>query len=154
MGAIPEEHDQSCRDESDPGEGRIPDLGEEVLDGTVLLVDDDSTVLDVGRRMLEKADLRVVVASDGSEAVEIFSQSPNEFDCVLLDLTMPRMNGPETLEALRRIREDIPVILSSGYFKEELEARFGDRGFDDFIQKPYQWAALCSLVRRALKSAS
>ena len=67
---------------------------------------------------------------------------------------MPGMNGPETLEALRRIRADIPVILSSGYFKEELESRFGDRGFDDFIQKPYQWAELCSLVSRALKSAS
>ena len=106
--------------------------------GTVLLVDDDETILGIGRLMLERLGFSVLTAGDGQEAVEIFRFRGKEIALVLLDLTMPRMNGEEAFRELRRIDPDVRVVLSSGYSEQEIAARFAGRGLAGFIQKPYQ----------------
>ncbi|MCP4674047.1 MAG: response regulator [Deltaproteobacteria bacterium] len=104
---------------------------------TVLLVDDEETVRTVGRQMCEQLGLKVTTAEDGREALKLFSRDPNRFDCVILDLTMPHMNGEETFLEMRRIRGDIRIVLSSGYSEHDLISRFKGQNLSGFIQKPY-----------------
>jgi two-component system cell cycle sensor histidine kinase/response regulator CckA len=122
--------------------------------GTVLLVDDEETVRDVGTRMLEEAGLTVVTAADGPEAVEVYAGRADEIGCVVLDLTMPRMSGEETLRQLRRIRSDVRVVLSSGHSEQEVIGRFEGRGIVGFVQKPYLVSRLVSQVGIALRGPS
>jgi len=104
---------------------------------TVLVVDDEDTVRHVGRRMLEKLGFEVMTASEGREALEIFKDHGDQIACVLLDLTMPFMDGQECFREIRRIRQDVPVILSSGYNEQDATQRFVGKGLAGFIQKPY-----------------
>ncbi len=120
--------------------------------GTVLIVDDEKTVIDVGKRMLEKIGFSVITAGDGQEAVEIFRGRSNEIDCVLLDLTMPRMNGEECFFELRKIRKDIRVVIYSGYSEEENAQRFLDLGVNEFLQKPFRLKALKNKMRKVFES--
>ena len=121
--------------------------------GAVLLVDDDEAVRQVGQRMLEKMGFTVVPAGDGRDAVKIFREHEADFVCVLLDLTMPHMDGEETFRELRRIRGDVRVILSSGYNEQEVVNRFPGKVLAGFIQKPYQAAALMETMRDVLDPA-
>jgi PAS domain S-box-containing protein len=105
---------------------------------TVMLVDDQETVRSVAELMLRMMGITVVVAEDGQQAIEIFKKEPGKFDCILLDLTMPYLDGDETFQIMRRIRPDICVLLSSGYNKQDLINRFRGRGLAGFVQKPYQ----------------
>lgn len=81
--------------------------------GTVLVVDDEPRVRQIAAEILERMGLSVMMA-DGSEAVDVFRQRHDEIAIVLLEFTMPRMNGAGTYTALREICADVPVILSSG----------------------------------------
>jgi CheY-like chemotaxis protein len=105
---------------------------------TILLVDDEETVRVVGGRMLKHIGFEVVIACDGREALALYGQHAERIGCVLLDLTMPHMDGEEAFRQLRRIREDLPILLSSGYNEQEVLSRFAGRGYAGFIQKPYQ----------------
>ncbi len=118
--------------------------------GTILLVDDDSGVRGVTLRLLERLGYCVLAAKDGPEALEVFERHQEEITCVLLDLTMPRMDGEATFAALRKIRSDAAVVLSSGYSEVELEERFGDTGIAGFIQKPYDLESLRMKLARVL----
>ena len=88
------------------------------------MVEDTEQVRKLGVRMLELMGCEVLAAKDGVEGVEIFRERPDEIGFVLCDLTMPRMDGWKTLEALRKIRPDIRVILASGY--DEASVMSGD----------------------------
>jgi PAS domain S-box-containing protein len=110
--------------------------------GRVLLVDDEDTIRELGQQMLECIGLEVVTASDGREALSVYERERDAIDLVLLDLTMPHMDGGETLHELRRIDPDVRVVMSSGYSTHEMEARFADRGLLGIIQKPYSLAEL------------
>jgi two-component system cell cycle sensor histidine kinase/response regulator CckA len=118
--------------------------------GTILLVDDQTTVVQVGKRMLERTGFEVFTATGGREALDIFRRHSDEIDCVLLDLTMPDLGGEETFEALHRIRADVPVILASGYDQDEVERRFAGKGFAGFIHKPYGLKKLTAKIRGVL----
>jgi PAS domain S-box-containing protein len=118
--------------------------------GTVLLVDDDQVVRAVGSQMQNALGFSVKTARDGDEAVRIFEQHGGELACVILDLTMPRLDGEATFHALRRIRDDVPVILSSGYNEQEITNRFVGGGLAGFIQKPYQLETLRARLEQAL----
>jgi len=120
-------------------------------EGIVLLVDDEETVRTVGRQMLEKAGFQVLTAVDGREAVKIFENQADEISCVLLDLTMPNMDGEETFRELHRIKDSVCVILSSGYNEQEAVNRFTQSGLAGFIQKPYQYAHLTQKLREVLE---
>jgi len=105
--------------------------------GTVLLVDDEEEVRIVAKRMLERFGLTVLTASDGHEALDVFRARPGDVDLVILDLTMPRLDGEETFRELRRIAPDISVLLSTGYNEQTVAARFTGQGLAGFLQKPY-----------------
>lgn len=118
--------------------------------GTVLLVDDEETVRTVGRHMLEYLGYPVLIANDGVEAVAVFRARAAEIACVILDLTMPNMDGKEAFGELRRLRPDLPIILSSGYNEMEVTERFAGKGVAGFIQKPYRSSELSAVLRSAL----
>jgi len=106
--------------------------------GLILLVDDEEPVRDLCRRMLEYIGFEVATAGDGREALEVFKKHGNRIRCVLLDLTMPYMDGGETFAELRRLDPGVRVILCSGYNEQTLTHRFFEKGLSGFIQKPYQ----------------
>ncbi|MCX5752378.1 MAG: PAS domain S-box protein [Candidatus Krumholzibacteria bacterium] len=118
--------------------------------GTMLLVDDEEMVRAVAKRMLEQLGFSVLLATNGAEAIEIFRASLGTIACVVLDLTMPRMDGIETLAALRAISSDVKVILSSGYSEHEISKRFAGKGFSGFIEKPYRISELGDRLRNVL----
>lgn len=105
--------------------------------GVVLVVDDEPTVCEIARDMLGEIGLIVLTASDGHQAVEVFRENIERISCVLLDLTMPGLDGIETFLEMRRLRPDVKVILSSGYNEQDVTQRLVDKGLAGFIQKPY-----------------
>jgi two-component system cell cycle sensor histidine kinase/response regulator CckA len=118
--------------------------------GTVLLVDDEEMVRAVAKRMLEHLGFSVLLASDGVEALEVFRAHLGKISMVILDLTMPRMDGIETLAALHGISGDVKVMLSSGYSEHEISKRFAGKGFSGFIEKPYRISELGDKLRDML----
>ena len=118
--------------------------------GTVLVVDDEEAVRLVARTALQAAGYEVLVAADGHEGVEVLRGHADEVAIVLLDLTMPRLGGQEALDAMRAIRPDVPVILSSGFSAQEAAARFGSREVAGFLQKPYRASQLVERIGQAL----
>ncbi|MFO0843301.1 MAG: PAS domain S-box protein [Gemmataceae bacterium] len=105
--------------------------------GTVLVVDDEPTIRDLARRALEPAGFWVLEAGDGAEGLELFRQHRQEVVAVLLDLTMPRMDGLEALRGLRLLQADVPVLVMSGYSETEVSTRFAGLGANGFLQKPF-----------------
>lgn len=118
--------------------------------GTVLLADDEETIRDLGKRMLERLGFDVVTAADGRQAVEEFARQPDAFSCIILDFTMPRMDGEEAFREMRRIRKGVRVLISSGYNENEISQRFAGKGIAGFIQKPYQLAGLSEKLKGIL----
>ena len=106
--------------------------------GAVLMIDDDADVLQVGERMLERLGFQVLTTPDAAEAIEIFKKLAANLDCVLINLTMPKMDGVELFHKLREIRENIPIIICSGYTEEQVMNRFRENKPEGFIQKPYR----------------
>lgn len=118
--------------------------------GTILLVDDDASVRKVGRRMLESLGFSVLLANDGREALEIFRARRGEVACVILDLTMPVMDGGEAFQELHGIDPNVVVLLSSGYNEQETMEQFEGTGLAGFIQKPYHVPLLEEKLRQVL----
>lgn len=116
--------------------------------GAVLLVDDEDLIRDLGRRVLERAGYSVLLAADGVQALEIYRARPGAIQLVVLDLTMPRLGGEETLRELRQLDPAARVILSSGYAADEARNRFN--GAAGFLQKPYRPSDLLASVRSVL----
>ena len=101
-------------------------------------------------RMLAVLGFEVVAAADGEEAVALFGSRPGEIRAILLDLTMPRMNGLEAFHELRRLRGDVPVILCSGYDVKQSAEQFSGLDFSGFLQKPYRLEELKAVLMKAL----
>ena len=122
----------------------------QAVDGVVLLVDDEAMLRAVGSRMLSRLGFEVLTAGDGIEALEVFDEHADRIACVICDLTMPRMNGWDTLAALRERRPDLPVVLTSGF--DETHAMAGDRPEQPqvFMSKPWSRAELQSAIERAI----
>jgi len=110
--------------------------------GTVLLVDDEETIRALGKDMLQFLGYHVLTATDGRESLEAFRQNRDDIVCVILDLTMPHLDGEQTFRELRRIKPDVKVLMSSGYNEQEVTQRFLGKGLAGFIQKPYKVAEL------------
>ncbi|GFE60731.1 response regulator [Geobacter sp. AOG2] len=106
--------------------------------GTVLLVDDEETIRALGKDMLQFLGYHVLTAVDGRDSLDIFRRSKDDIVCVILDLTMPHMDGEQTFRELRRIRSDVRVLMSSGYNEQEVTQKFLGKGLAGFIQKPYK----------------
>jgi PAS domain S-box-containing protein len=120
--------------------------------GTVLVADDEEAVRNVARRMLELVGFTVLSASDGIEAVQVFREHSPEIVAVLLDMTMPQMDGLTALREIRRIRNDARIILSSGFSEQDAKSRLAGEGLSGFVQKPYRPSELVGKVRDVLSS--
>ena len=105
--------------------------------GTLLVVDDEETIRAVAARMLESLGFGVILASDGREALTAYTQHRAAIVGVLMDLTMPHLDGEETFRELRRLDETVRVLLMSGYNEQDAIARFVGKGLAGFIQKPF-----------------
>lgn len=123
-----------------PVKSEIPDSnGEEEwkAKGTTLVADDDEDVLDVMQDILKQLGFEVLTARDGKEAVEAYNENHENIDLVILDMTMPRLDGSQVLGELKKTNAAVKVILTSGFTEEDITGRFAGRGLVGFIQKPF-----------------
>ncbi|MGB0580130.1 MAG: response regulator [Limisphaerales bacterium] len=161
-------HDGALRVDSEPGRGTtltllLPCAPTDVQvseerspledvrgSGLVLIVDDEETVRTTTARMFESAGYQTVLAEDGCEGLSIFKERADEIQLVMLDLTMPHMDGVETFREIRQVRPEASVILMSGYNEQEAVRHFTGKGLAGFIQKPFTIKALLGRVREVL----
>ena len=114
--------------------------------GKVLLVDDEEAVRGIGAEMLQELGFTPIMANDGEEAIRIFKETP-DIAFVILDLTMPCMDGVQCFRELRQLAPKIKVIMSSGYNEQDIVGRIEGKGLSGFIQKPYNLSALKDLIK-------
>lgn len=122
--------------------------------GKILVVDDEDLVREVADAALTRSGFEVLLAGDGLQALAIARQQGHELAAVVLDLTMPHMNGEETFHELRRLFPDLPVILTSGYNEQDVTSRFAEPGPAGFLKKPYRPDDLRRVVTDVLESAT
>jgi PAS domain S-box-containing protein len=127
-------------------------LAEKLKKGTesILLVDDEEMVVDIGKELLEKLGYSVIPASGGSEAIKKFRQHKHQIDLVILDMIMPDMSGSETFDNLKTIDPDIKILLSSGYSIDGQASEILNRGCNGFVQKPFNLEQISSKIREIL----
>ena len=125
---------------------------EAILKGTetILFVDDEKAVLQIGKQLLERLGYRVIDATSGPKAIEIFRKKRESLDLVILDMIMPGMSGGETYDQLSEIDPNVKVLLSSGYSINGQAKKILQRGCKGFIQKPYNLRDLSKRVRQIL----
>jgi CheY-like chemotaxis protein len=114
--------------------------------GTLLLVDDEEAIRSIGSEMLRELGFTVITADDGREAVAAYRANPG-IKAVILDLTMPHMDGEQCFRELRQLDPGVKVILSSGYNEQEVTEKFIGKGLSGFIQKPYTSSVLKQALR-------
>lgn len=119
--------------------------------GRVMVVDDEQTILDTMQDMLVAIGFEVTCCSTGAEAVRKFDESPESFGLVLLDLTMPDVDGVQVLQAMRRRRPGMRILLISGFSEEETMLRFLGNSPSGFLQKPFDLEKLRSAVRLVME---
>jgi two-component system, cell cycle sensor histidine kinase and response regulator CckA len=120
--------------------------------GTILLVDDELLILDVGARMIEHLGYNVLRAASGKEALEVYRDTGPEIDLVLLDMVMPGMGGKEVFEELQALDPEVRVLLSSGYSLESGALDIMNRGCVGFLQKPFDVKSLSEKIRDCLNT--
>jgi two-component system, cell cycle sensor histidine kinase and response regulator CckA len=139
-------------DEMDGESGRSPQRSDaESWSGTVLVVDDDKAVRKLCAAFVQRLGFQVVEAADGEEALRLFEKQADQIACVLLDLTMPRMDGVTAFQEMRRLCPEVKVILCSGYNEQDATQRFAAKGLAGFIQKPYRLEELRVAMKGAMR---
>jgi CheY-like chemotaxis protein len=118
--------------------------------GLVLVIDDEAPVLRFATGVLTTLGFEVVGATDGPRAIEVFQRYRDQLALVLLDLTVPGMDGDSLLSVLERDRPDIPVVLSSGYDAADQGTRFASRLVAGFLPKPYRLEEMRAVLHDAL----
>lgn len=106
--------------------------------GLVLLADDEESIRSMARRLLEKVGFEVLTAADGREAIEVFQKHQQMIRFVILDMTMPHLDGEACFSEMRRISPQVKVIMTSGYSEQDVTSRFAGKGLAGFVQKPYK----------------
>ena len=127
-------------------QGNTPSAG----GGTILLVDDEDMVLEVGARVLEKLHYAVLKAENGRDAVALFARRADQVVLVILDINMPGMSGRVVFEELRKLKPDVKVLLTSGFGLDGQTQELLASGGCDFIQKPFSIAALTQKLSKIL----
>jgi len=117
---------------------------------TVLLVDDEDMIIDIGKRMMDALGYEIMIAKSGEEAIEIFQTNKDSIDMIILDMIMPGMGGGETYDILKGINPNIKILLSSGYSIDGQASEILKRGCDGFIQKPFDLKNLSEKLRAIL----
>jgi PAS domain S-box-containing protein len=143
----------ASRDEEKPSEQDENSCFERMQKGseTVLLVDDEDEIVNVGKNFLEKLGYKALVARNGLEAVEVFRSYKDEIALVVLDLVMPKMNGKQACAMIKDIRRDAKILISTGYsVDEEVEKFLNSGGCSGFIQKPFSLNEFAGALRKIL----
>jgi two-component system cell cycle sensor histidine kinase/response regulator CckA len=117
---------------------------------TVLLVDDEEMILDVGKDMLTEIGHKVLLSKSGKEAVEVYRQHKDAIDLVIVDMIMPGMGGGEAYDRMKEVDPDLKVLLSTGYSIDGEAKEILERGCDGFIQKPFTMEDLSAKIREVL----
>lgn len=127
-------------------------ITEKLLKGTetVLLVDDEEIILDIGRDLLKAMGCKTLTARGGHEAIELYQKNQDEIDIVILDMIMPNMSGGEVYDRMKEINPDIKALLSSGYSINDQATDILSRGCNGFIQKPFTINELSAAIRQIL----
>ncbi|MBJ6749242.1 hybrid sensor histidine kinase/response regulator [Geomonas anaerohicana] len=125
-----------------------PPQSTERLEGTVLLVDDEPELRQVGTVLLNGLGLSVITACNGREALEIYRERPQDIDLVLMDLTMPEMDGVEAYQELRREASALPILFCSGYGKKEVSPFIDSDPYAAFLAKPYNREQMRYMLRK------
>ncbi|MCU0289936.1 MAG: response regulator [Acidobacteria bacterium] len=153
--------------ESEPGKGTsfyiylpVSDIMEEPVveslkpiqggNERILLVDDEWTLVEMGKQMLERFGYSVDIKTSSPGALEVFSADPTAYDLIITDQTMPVMTGIQLSQEIRQIRPDIPVILCTGFSEIIDEENFKSRGIDAFIMKPIVMREIAAIIRQVL----
>jgi two-component system cell cycle sensor histidine kinase/response regulator CckA len=122
--------------------------------GCVLVIDDEDSVREVVKDMLEDAGIRVLEACSGEDGVRLYAEHATDVNLVLLDLSMPGIGGKQAFRLLKEINRDVRIVLSSGYSESEVTNDLRDLGLVGFIQKPYRYDNLKDLVSSYLSHNS
>jgi len=146
---LPVERETNNQEPERVEEAPMPKGGAE----TILLVDDELPLRELGEQMLKRFGYRVLTAPDGETALEIYRQKGEEISLVILDIIMPGMGGRRCLEALLRIDPDARIVVSSGYSINGANGETLDAGSRGFISKPYEIRQMLKVVRKALDQA-
>ena len=120
---------------------------------SILLVDDEQMTLTLVGRILTEAGFQVTTAQSGFECLDNFRRRPFEFELVLLDLTMPFMDGEETFNRLRELRPDVAVVLCTGFIQQDRLQRLMQAGLAGFLRKPLSPQEIVGNVRKLLANA-
>ncbi len=115
--------------------------------GTILLIDDERMIIDVGEELLQELGYKVFTATSGQDAIKLYEKNTDKIDLVIMDMIMPGMGGGETFDHLKKIKPDIKVLLSSGYSINGQASEILERGCDGFIQKPFNINQLSEKIR-------
>ena len=118
---------------------------------TVLVADDEADVRELAEEMLQLLGCDVITAKDGVEALELIDRHP-EIRLLLLDLTMPRLSGEETIDELHRRRPDVAVVVSSGHEEQETMRRLAGKNVAGFLPKPFRLEQVEATLKAALAS--
>ena len=118
---------------------------------TILLIDDEESILHVAREALDSCGYRTLTAVGGEAAIILFGQHRDTIDAVIVDMMMPNMDGAETIRSIRQLRANIPIIASSGLRRPE-QGTVSIAGSDGFLLKPYTDEQLLRSIRDALHS--
>ncbi|MBW1768934.1 MAG: response regulator, partial [Deltaproteobacteria bacterium] len=131
---------------------KVAKVAEGVIKGTetVLLVDDEEVILEVGKELLEVMGYQVLVARNGEEALKIYKNNQDDIDLVLLDMIMPNMGGGEAYDRMKEVNPDITVLLSGGSSVDGEATEILERGANAFIQKPFNIQELSGKIREVL----
>ncbi|MDQ6957692.1 MAG: PAS domain S-box protein [Mariprofundaceae bacterium] len=119
--------------------------------GTVLVVDDEGTIRETAAMMLRDMGFDTLTAEDGEQGVEVYRKHQDKIVAVVLDMTMPKLDGKGCFTELRRINKNVRVVLSSGYNEQDTTNRFAGQGLAGFIQKPYPPEALRAKMKEVLE---
>ena len=120
--------------------------------GTILLVDDEEMITEIGRELLTDLGYDVFVAKNGLEAVDIYQNAPEKFDLVILDMIMPGISGSVTFQRLKAIDPQVRVLLSSGYSISNQASELLAQGCADFIEKPFSQKKLSMKIKNIISS--
>jgi PAS domain S-box-containing protein len=121
--------------------------------GLLLLVDDDLLARTVARSMAEDLGFHVLEAADGQEALALFELRHSEIALVLMDLTMPHLDGGQAFLRMHSVNPKVPVVLTSGYSEQDVLAEFAGSGLAGFLPKPYQGSQFLDVMKRAMEKS-